>query len=242
MLLTTRGIVFNQIRYGETSIIARIYTEQLGLQSYMVRGARSKNAKIRSAHLQHLTLVELEVNQRSNKEIQHLKNLKIAYPFRDIPFNIKKSAVVVFLNEVLNKVIREEESNPELFEFLYNTIQLLDLRSGNLGLYHHLFLLRLSRFLGFYPRNNFSGRFMNFDLQEGEFTSIDGPDNLIAKPPLSTLLNDLLTLHFDDLEEMVIQPGKRGALLEMLMMYYQLHVPGFGNLKSHTILAEVFSS
>jgi len=241
MLQTTRGIVFNQVKYGETSIIAKIYTEQLGLQSYLIRGARSRKAKIRTAHLQHLTLIELEVNQRRNKEIQHLKSLKITYPFRDIPFNMKKGAVVIFLTEVLYKVIREEEPNQELFSFLYNAIQFLDLKEGNIGAFHYLFLIRLSKFLGFFPRDNFSKSIPNFDLQEGEFTAINGPDNRITKPPLSPLLHELLSLNFKGLDKVNIPFEMRNKMLEMILNYYQLHIPGLANIKSHLILSEVFN-
>ncbi len=241
MLLTTRGIVFNQVKYGETSIIAKIYTEQSGLQSFLIRGARSKHARIRAAHLQHLALLELEVNQRSNKDIQYLKSLKIVHPFREIPFNVKKSAIIMFLNEVLYKVIREEEPNPELFNFLFSAIQFLDLKTGNLSLFHHLFLVRLSRYLGFYPRDNYSGRLSNFNLQEGEFTDITGPVNLIAPSNLGRHLHDLLQVSFEEMDELSVASADRQGLLDMLLDYYHLHVPGFSNVKSHLVLAEVFS-
>jgi len=209
MLITTRGIVFSQVKYGETSIIATIYTEHNGLQAFLVRGARSRHAKIRSAHLQHLTLVDMEVNHRSNKEIQYIKSLKIAFPFRDIPFNVKKSAVAVFLNEVLFKVIREEEANPELFNFLFNAIQFLDLNTGQLGLFHHLFLVRLSRFLGFFPRDNYSGNHPYFDLQEGNFCAGPGPSGLIAGPEVSRTLRELLHITFEQLDSINVPQALR---------------------------------
>lgn len=240
MLLTTRGIVFNQVKYGESSIIAKIYTEHSGLQSFLIKGARSRHAKIRPAHLQHLTLVEMEVSERSNRDIQYIKSLKIACPFRDIPFNVKKSAIAVFLNEVLFKVIREEEANPELFSFLFNAIQFLDLKTGSLGLFHHLFLVRLSRFLGFFPSDNYSERFCYFDLQEGEFCTGPGPAGMIAGHDPSKLLHDLLQLSFEDLDGAGVPPAVRHELLELILDYYRMHIPGFTNIKSHLVLAEVF--
>ncbi len=240
MLLTTRGIVFNQVKFGETSIIARIYTEDGGIQSFLVRGARSRHARIRSAHLQHLSLVELEFNLRGNKEIQHLKNLKIAYPFRDIPFNMKKSAIAVFLNEILYKVIREEEANPGLFAYLYNAIQFLDLHAGSIGLFHHLFLIGLSRHLGFFPRDNYSEHHTLFDLQEGEFTGSGGQAELTGGPGASRMLHELMQMNFEDLGGLQSDNALRLELLEMLLRYYRLHIPGFGHVKSHLVLTEVF--
>jgi len=242
MLQTTRGIVFQQLKYSESSVIAKIYTEASGLQSFLIRGVRKKNARIRSAHLQHLTLIELEANLRGNKDIQHLKSLKIAYPFKEIPFDIKKSSIVIFLNEVLNKVVREEESNPELFEFLFHAIQFLDLTEQNIALFHHFFLIKLSRFLGFFPRNNYSESKTNFDLQEGEFTSMTGPDNLIVPLPVSKYLSLLINEKFDTIGSITIPSQQRAAFLDLILNYYRLHIPGVINFKSYTILAEVFGS
>ncbi|MCD4697838.1 MAG: DNA repair protein RecO [Bacteroidales bacterium] len=240
MLHKTRGIVFHQLKYSESSIIAKIYTEAFGLQSYIIRGARKKNAKIRPVHLQHLSLVEIEVNQRDNKDLQHLRNLKLTYPFLDIPFNIKKSSLVVFLNEVLYKVVKEEESNPALFNFLYNALQFLDLTEENTVVFHHIFLLQLTRHLGFFPMNNFSGQNKNFDLQEGKFTGIDGPTNLFATPPLSEALSELLPKSLPEPGTLKIKPGIRNGLLEVILNYYRLHIPGNLEFKSHLVLKEVF--
>lgn len=241
MLVSTRGIVLNQIKYGESSIIARIYTEQLGLVSFLIRGARSKKARIRSAHLQHLTLVDIELNHRVNKDLQHLKNLKIAFPYKDIPFNIRKSAIAVFLNEILNKVIREEEANPELFTFLFNAIQFLDLKPGSISLFHHFFLLILTKFLGFYPRDNYSEQLQVFDLESGEFTRSMGTATLFANPDISKALHLLLQGGLEEMDNISLSPTIRNELLEMLLDYYRLHIPGLAEVKSYQVLKEVFS-
>ncbi len=240
MLQTTRGIVFNQVKYSETSVIAKIYTEEFGMQSYLVRGARKSKAKIKSAHLQHLTLVELEVNKRDSKDIQHLKGLKIAYPFQSIPFNIKKSSVIVFLNEVLYKTIKEEESNPELFNFLFNAIQFLDLTEESIAFFHHFFLIQLTRFLGFFPRSNFSEQNKYFDLQEGEFTSMQGPGSLFADLSLSDYLNQLILVNFEEIGSIKGNSQLRNELLEVLINYFRLHIPGISGFKSFEVLKEVF--
>lgn len=241
MLVSTRGIVLNQIKYGESSIIARIYTEHLGLISFLIRGARSKKARIRSAHLQHLTLVDIELNQRLNKDLQHLKNLKIAHPFKDIPFNMRKSAIAVFLNEILNKVIREEEPNPELFGFLFHSIQFLDLKPGSVSHFHHFFLVMLSKFLGFYPRNNYSEKELVFDLEAGEFCAALGPKTLFATPEVSLGLHKILQGGLEEMDTINLPPHVRYDLLEMLLDYYRLHIPGLVEVKSYQVLREVFS-
>ena len=239
MLYKTRGIVLNSVKYSETSLIVKIYTEEFGLQSYMVRGVRSKNAKIKPALLQNLSLVNLEVYHKEKKNIQTIKELRPDYTFASIPFNMKKSAIAVFINEILLKSIREEETNTELFEFLFESIRVLDLSTGSIANFHLLFMVQLSGFLGFFPKNNFSTQNNTFDLQEGLFKRTDQPGDLLLSMPGSQSLSNLIKSSFDSLKANNISAQIRGLLLENLIKYYSLHLPGFGTVKSHIVMKEV---
>ncbi len=241
MLQSTRGIVFHQIKYSETSIIVKIYTEKYGLKSFLVRGARKKKAKIRASQLQHLALIELETDQKGSKELLYIRELKVLYPFQSIPVDIRKSTIIVFLNEVLYKVIREEEPNPELFEFIFNAIQILDLKESHFSNLHLLFLIQLSRFLGFYPKNNYSDTKPNFDLQEGEFNNAVGLDSMIAIEPYSKYISSLCNTSFENLEDLKIHRAHKNQLLETILNFYKLHLPGITEFKSFEVLKSVFS-
>ncbi len=241
MLQSTRGIVFHQIKYSETSIIVKIYTEKFGLKSFLVRDARKKNAKIKASQLQHLALIELETYQRGSKDLQFIRELKVLFPFQSIPVDIRKSAIVVFLNEVLYKVIREEEPNPELFEYIFNAIQILDLKNSHFSTIHLLFLVQLSRFLGFFPKNNYSATNPNFDLQEGVFSSAVGLDSMIALEPYSKYISSLCFTSFENLDDFQIHSLHKNQLLEIILNFYRLHLPGITEFKSFAVLKSVFS-
>jgi len=239
MLYKTRGIVLNSVKYSETSLIIKIYTEEFGLQSYMVRGVRSKSAKIKPALLQNLSLVDLEVYHKEKKSIQTIKELRPGYTFSSIPFNMKKSAVAVFINEILYKAIREEEQNTELFRFIYESVKLLDMEPGLNPNFHLLFMVHLTKFLGFFPKNNFSDQTNTFDLQEGVFKKQDLPGELLLIMPGTGYLNNLINGTFDKLSTLQIPSKIRTLLLDNLIKYYTLHLPGFGNVKSHIVMKEV---
>ena len=241
MLHNTRGIVFHQVKYSETSIIVKIYTELFGLQSYLIRGVRSKTSKIKPALLQHLTLVDLIVYHKQKKDIQTIKEVKIAYPYKTIPYDIIKSSVAVFLNEVLYKVIREEEPNPGLFAFLFNSLQILDIREKNIADFYLIFLIRLTKYLGFFPKNNFSVQNCNFHLEEGLFTLNTHPEELIVKKPFSEYLSDLTETSYENSTKLKILPQHRSKLLEDILNYYQLHIPAVINIKSHHVLQTVLN-
>jgi DNA repair protein RecO (recombination protein O) len=238
MLHLTRGIVFHQVKYSETSIIVKIYTEQFGLQSYIIRGIRNKKSLIKPALLQHLTLVEMVVYHKEKKDIQHIKEIKIAYPFKSIPFDIRKSSVIIFLNEVLYHVIREQEPNRSLFEFLYNSIVTLDVTEKGVADFHLHFLMQLTKHVGFFPKNNFSEENSVFDLQEGVFTPSSTTSDISIPRPFSEYFARLI----DAREDMInISSLHRPILLGYLIRYYKVHIPGIKEIKSHHILQSVLN-
>jgi DNA repair protein RecO (recombination protein O) len=239
MLETTRGIVFHHIRYSDSSIIAKIYTEQFGLQSYLVRGLRNRRSDTKKALFQHLNLLDMVVSHRGNKELQHLKEIHISYPFNTIPFDIRKSAIALFLNEVLYQVIREEEPNQGLFEFLFDSIIILDHPDLHIASFHLIFLMQLSRFLGFFPKNNYSPSESFFDLAEGRFTNVKGPADLIAGEPFSGYVSVLTNFEGDYQGGVHINQSHRPELLKIILNYYKHHIPGIREFKSHTVLHEV---
>jgi DNA repair protein RecO (recombination protein O) len=129
MLHKTRGIVFRIIRYSDTSIIANIYTESFGLRSYLVNGVHGKKAKIKASLFQPLALVEMNVTNREKSTMHRINDVMPVHTWTSIPYDIRKSSVLMFINEMLYKSVREEEANPALFEFISHAVQILDLSS-----------------------------------------------------------------------------------------------------------------
>ena len=241
MLEKTRGIVFNKIKYSESSLIIKVYTERFGLQSFMARGTRSKKSKLKAGLFQHLTLLDLVIYRNEKKDIHHIKEVKPTYSFSSIPYDIRKSSLLVFMNEVLNKSIKEEEKNEALFQFLYNSIQILDMKKEGIGEFHLVFLIQLSQFLGFYPEKNLSNEKQTFDLQEGKFIRTKEMSGLLMNPPFSHCLFQLLSLTFDSHERLKLPGNLKNEFLEYLLKYYRIHLPDFGELNSHIVLREVLS-
>ena len=82
MYTKTRGIVLHTVKYSETSVIAKIYTERFGLVSYIIKGVRSVKSKTKASLLRPLTLLEMEVANRENKQLQFIKEFRRAYNYR----------------------------------------------------------------------------------------------------------------------------------------------------------------
>ena len=236
MLHHTRGMVIRTVKFSETSLIAKIYTEKLGLQTYMVNGVRSKKSRTKAALLQPLSLLEMEVYHRENKNMQRVKEMKPAHLFTSIPFELVKISLALFITEVLYKTLKEETGNADLFTFLYDFVRRLDQSSQPDAELHLRFMLAYSKHLGFQPQNNFDEQIAPlFDLKEGHFVPSQPPkfDRHLELPHshnLSQLLNR---------SKQRINKVQREAILVALIKFYQYHIDGFGELKSHKILQQI---
>jgi len=260
MLYSTKGIVFHSLKYSETSIIVKIYTELFGIQSYLIRGIRKTRSKIKPGLFQSLTLLDMEVYHREHISLQSVREVRVAYPYHSIPFDIRKSSVALFVNELVYKAIREEEPNPGLFDFLWNKCLELDSTEDGVAVFHIHFAIELMHYLGFFPQLNYSPETPLFNLREGVFQA--------AVPVYPEYLDAILSKKFFALldsthalsdptpgtsprgedpppgpspkrEGGMILANEGRQLLEKILLYYQLHLPGFKGIQSHGILHEV---
>jgi DNA repair protein RecO (recombination protein O) len=241
MLHKTRGIVFQVTHYSESSVVAKVYTELFGLQSYLVNSVRKKNSKIKTAALQPLALIDLVVYHKERGGLQRLADAKNNPALKSIPFDVRKSSIVLFMNEVLFKSVKEEEANPSLFDFIFNAVELLDLQQTIHSDFHLVFLVQLTKYLGFYPRENYSSQTGVFDLQEGVFLHDVPIHPFYLEQPLSEYFYQLLKSSLHHADDVKIPIQYKRLLIEKLLEYYQLHVSGFANIKSHKVLEEVWS-
>lgn len=229
MLHKTRGIVLNFIKYRETSIVTRIYTEDFGLQSYIVNGVRGSNKKSKSkiSFFQPLTQLELVVYYKKNAGLNRISEIKCPAPYQTIPYDFRKSTIAMFITEVLNKCLKEEEANIPQFEFLCYSLQMFDHLDGHYENFHLQLMLKLSRYLGFAPA-----------------TADDVFDEVyefVGKPTISEEERQVLNLLLENPYTAPVKANNavRRLLLDDLVRYYQMHVSGFGELKSVTVLREV---
>jgi DNA repair protein RecO (recombination protein O) len=240
MLIKTRGIVFRNQKYGETSVILDVYTEERGLQSYIVHGVRTSRARVHPSLVQVLSLVELVSYSREDKALHNIKEIRPAYVYASIPFDLKKGAVGLFMVEVARKSIREVEENRDLFEFLYQSFVLLDEFPGSVANFHLHFLVRLASFLGFQPDGEAGPETPLFDMQEGSFVAHPPGHVYFLNEEHSALLSRLLTCPADAVDTLPISREARKALLRHLLDYYRLHIEHFPVIHSYQVLETVF--
>ncbi len=241
MLHKTRGIVLKTTLYSESSVIVQIFTEKFGIQSYLINGVKKPKAKVRMNMLQPLHLVEMVVYNKANTGIQRISELRPSPVFRSIPYDLIKSTIVMFLNEVLYKSIRQQNTDENLFDFIFNAICWFDESEEATVSFHLAFLLKLSRFLGFAPNMESKSDQNYFDLQEGEFKSRPPVHPYYLDKTDAATFISLFSTPFERISEIKMSNAGRRIILDKILIFYTLHTASFGEIKSHQILEDVLS-
>ena len=235
MLITTRAIVLRTVRHGDKSVVLKLYTEHHGLRGYVVRmGGKSGIAPALLEPLQRLAVV---ANERGDRELHHLKEVRPDKPFVRVGGDPVRGSVVLFLQEVLLRTLREESGDAALFAYLYSALDVVD-EAPDLGHLPIAFLAGLSHHLGFAPEQP-EGAATWFDMMDGVFTDHEPEHPHAFSGALASLFARLFTLPLQECATAQASAAQRKELLGKLLHFYRLHVDGFGELRSPAVLQAV---
>ena len=224
MIITTRGIILKFTKFRETSIITSVFTGEEGVTSLIVNNVRSAKAKFKPGYFEPLSLVEITCYYHPDREVNRLNEIKSLAPLHSLRQDIYKSSIIVFLTEILNKVIIERDKNEPLFRFIFNALLTFDSIEENNG-FHLQFLLKLTTFLGFSVEN--PEDFINESTQSNFYSKSENLEYLkyLMQTPLDT------TIKTDS--------KTRSMVLQDIVYYYQQHM-GVPKLKSLEVLSTIF--
>ena len=240
MFCKTQGIVLHSIKYADKKVITKIYTKQLGIISVnSIIRSTSKSTIARSA-IQPLSIIDLEIVFKENREIHELKEAKSIYQYQSIHVEFYKLCIAQFMNEILLKCLKEQSKNDLLFQFIFESLIWLDTLDKGYNNIHIIFMFQLTKFLGFYPLNNFNNDCLYFDMMEGRFQSFKLSYPLGLDKDDSQLIKDLFTYELNS--EINYTKNNRDQLLEILLLYYKYHFHGFNNIKSYEVLKETLNT
>ncbi|MDO6736565.1 DNA repair protein RecO [Wenyingzhuangia sp. 2_MG-2023] len=238
MQVTTKAIVINSVKYGDHGLIVKCYTEEEGVKSYILRGVlKQKKGKINKSQFLPLTILQINASHNNKGSLNSILEAKVIHLFHTLHTHFLKQSIVFFLSEFLTSVLREEEGeNQVLFEFLESAILWLD-HHDQVANFHLKFLIELTKCLGFYPDETGMEKGYFFDLSEGKYVLRQGA-NILQGDNLA-LFNKALGIKFDVLDQTLFHKNQRGVVLDLLLKYYQLHLPSFRRPKSIDILSKV---
>lgn len=239
MQITTKAIVISSLKYSEADLIVKCFTEESGLKSYLLKNIlKSKKGKLRTSFFQPLSLIEITANHKDKGTLEFIQEAKVYFPTKTLHTNIIKTSIVLFLSEILKNVIQEEEKNKALFSFIEQSIIWLDTHES-VANFHLLFLLQLTDHLGFYPDNT-NSHLPYFNLLEGVFQS-ESNNIYCTYTPKEDRFKQLFGIKFDKINTLKLTKKERSTYIEILLLYFELHVQGFKKPKSLQVLNQLFN-
>jgi DNA repair protein RecO (recombination protein O) len=240
MIDKTAAIVLHQLKYTDSGIIVQVYTRKFGRLSVLIKGMRNKKAGRHNIHFQPLSILDLVLYFKASRGIQLLKEFSVSYSPAEIQNNVIKTSIALFISEVLTSVLKEESPHPELFDYINNSIIYFNESPERFLNFHISFLIGLSPFLGFEPGKKADPDHTFFDLMDGTFVQIPPVHGYYAPADISEILAKFFVTSWDEMDNITLTGSKRNEVLETLVRYYSLHLPGLKKINSLEILKEVF--
>ena len=240
MLTKTQAIVLHSLKYGESRLIVDMFTRTFGRQSFIVSIPKTSKGKIKKQFFQPLTLLEIETDIRPKLQLQKLNDVRLLTPFASIPFEPDKLAISLFVAEFLYYALRSEQRNELLYDYLEYSIMWLDGQQVNFANFHIVFLLRLTRFLGFYPNLDDYEDGDYFDLRGSEFMRNPPVHRDFLHPEEAQKVQLMMRMDFPTMHLFRMSHNDRNRLLEISIKYYRLHLPDFPEMKSIEVLQALY--
>ena len=236
----TRAVVLFTLKYNDSSVIVHTFTEESGRMAFLLRRPKSHKAKVKNVLFQPMSLLDLDIDVPAKGGLCYIRDVQPVCPFSSIPFDPLKLSVTLFLSEYLSKVLKEEAENRPLFSYLENSIQWLDETDAVPANFHLVFLMRLSRFLGLYPNleDYHEGDF--FDMQNGCFVTAQPFHNQYLRGEQAKHIMTLMRMNYETMHVFKMNRNERNEILDGLLTYYSIHIPGSADLKSLAVLKELF--
>lgn len=227
MITKLQGIVLSFVKYRESSIICKILTNDLGIQSYIVNGVRKQSKSNTIAFFQPLSILDLVVYNNPKKTIHRISEIKSNYPFQSIYLSPNKIAIGIFISEIISKGIKEGEANEEVYLFVKHSLIELDAMKENYENFHLAFLIHFIEYLGFRISS----------AQELYLVK----ENFNKENPLIIQIIDLLIQNTYNPISTATNQSARRHILELLLNYYYHHFENMGKLNSIKVLQEINS-
>lgn len=234
MRVSDKAIVLQAIKHADKKFILKLYAHNNGL----VTAAVALNKNIRSSHIFPLSLINVELVIKQNKDVHQVTEASSYYILSNIPNSLSKLSIAQFLNEIILKTIKESASNKHLFEFIESCLIYLNDTESEFVNLHLYFLAELTKYFGVEPQNNYSLQTPYFDCREGQFSSMGLAFPLGLNKEDSVLFSEFLKIN---VLKSKISNEQRQIILEILLAYYRLHFPGFNTIKSLEVLKEISS-
>ena len=140
MLIATNAIVLKRIPYGDTSVICRMFTEDMGKVSILAKGAwRPKNPL--GPLLEPINHIQIQFYNKNTRDIQILKDAGFVQQFSALRNNLGRIILAFAIVEIIDKSILESYPHPILYRLCWRVLDKLNDENQNFWLCLHFFYI-----------------------------------------------------------------------------------------------------
>lgn len=239
MVTKTEAIVLRAFKYGDTKLIIDLFTRKDGRVSFVAAVSGRGRGKLKKQYFQPLSLLEVEYDLRPKLQLQKLASAAISVPYTDIPFSPPKLSISLFLAEFLCRALSGERQGEPLYSYIADSLRWLDGSRGQCANFHLVFLMRLSRFLGFFPNLDGYAEGDCFDLRSGCFCAQSPLHSDCLAPDDARRMRTVMRMNYQTMHLFRLSREERNRLLDVALRYYGIHLPDFPPLKSVDVLREM---
>lgn len=241
MLTKTRAVVLKTTKCGESQLIADLLTEACGRLTFMLSMPKGKRAGSVVRLMQPMALLDIVFDHRPNARMQRLKEATLHAPFATIPFDPHKTAIALFLAEFTYYATRQEQANEPLFAYIANSVVWLDSCRDSIANFHIVYMMHLSKFVGFHPNLDDGAEGSYFDMRNGCFSATQPSHPDFLMPAEAARIATLMRMRYETMRLFGMSHGERNRCVLLILSYYRLHIPGFPALKSLDVLREIYA-
>lgn len=244
--VTTSGLVLKAVKYGDTSLVVTVFTRQYGVQSYMVKGARTATKKRsgKALYFQPGSFLELTIYEQPGKQLQFVKEVQWLHILPNIQLDITKNAVCVFMVECTYKCLHDSSlPQLDLFAILEKIWLVLEQADKPLTAILPLyFLVCICKNLGFQILGEYTAQTTIIDFALGRFVATTPLHPHYVSEQCAEVIHTLQRVeNMSDLLQIRLPHAQRNYTLDQYLYFLQLHVSGFTALQSLPIVRTVLS-
>ncbi|MBO4557448.1 MAG: DNA repair protein RecO C-terminal domain-containing protein [Bacteroidales bacterium] len=233
----TRIIVLHLTKYGDRSIVVQALDRDQGRTGFFLRGAGKGRGGLNYFH----SLGILDVIATGGKgDLEYIKEYESPYGLNAIRTDPYKSAIALFIGELLYRSLLDGSMDADLFDFLEDSIARLDAETGSVANFHLCFLVDYCRALGLQPKDNFAPHSPLFQPFTAEFTAADSLAETFTAEH-SQLLHGILSLPRPEAMALPLSRDARGGFAQKMVEYLSYHLSQNLNIRSLAVLHDLFS-
>lgn len=235
----TRAIVLRMVKYGEDKFIIDFLTRDFGRESSIWRDSKSRKHKVAKQLFQPLAIMDVVIDHMPNKQLSLIKEARLAYVYSSIPFDERKLTLAFFVAEFLMYATRDLHNDCVLCDFVEQSLIWLDTADKGVSNFHLMFMIRMSRFLGFFPDVSSHRQGYIFDLRDGRFSGDVPTHKDYLKPEDANKMHILMRMTPSNLHYFKMTRKERNRIIDFSLQFYRLHIPQFGEMKTLEVLREL---